>query len=425
MTSRTRRSGAATEGRAMAQRTHGTESVNITMSDTDVVPGDIFPGSAGSRMSSEIVVTSLTAGAALAVDADVEARVAAGAAGLSMARLAVQHAVRECRGQPFGCRPMVGRQQEGAVQGMDPTTATTAATTTTTADIGFQCDWQTGIGQLVGSVIAMTAGSITSEVRGIVPDPGIHADVPIPVIPKCLGSRIEKGVVRGWRKAAAGRCFTHAMTDGAISMEGDIGNGTMRDRDGQIEIGRTVRRIAVTEGTVEVEGGGRGMAAEAAHADTADAVQVHAMTDGTSRLNIGRCVVEGRVRPGPGLRMSVVGAMAGFTAVAADRDDTDIEPWVAAGAAGLAVAGLAEGQVGLRVRTVVGTAKIAAVQRMGNLAGASGVAASAIEARSEAAGRRLATLQVLAVAGGAGRRAVGRCEAAVTQVGIRPVQGVD
>lgn len=140
MTSRTRRSDAAAEGRAMAQRAHGTEAVGITMSDTDVVPGDIFPGSAGRRMSSEIVVTSLTTGAALAIDPDIELRVAAGTAGLSMARLAVQHAVRECRGQPFGCGAMVGRQQERAVQGMDPTTATTRA------DIGFQCDWQTGIG---------------------------------------------------------------------------------------------------------------------------------------------------------------------------------------------------------------------------------------------------------------------------------------
>jgi hypothetical protein len=81
----------------MAQRTHGTESVNITMRDTDVVPGDIFTGSASRRMSSEIIVTSLTADASLAIDSDIESRVAAGTAGLSMARLAVQHAVREDR----------------------------------------------------------------------------------------------------------------------------------------------------------------------------------------------------------------------------------------------------------------------------------------------------------------------------------------
>ena len=85
--------------------------------------------------------------------------------------------------------------------------------------------------------------------------------------------------------------------------------------------------------------------------DTTDTIQVQTMTKGTRSLNALRRVMEGIVRPGPVLRVSVVGAMAVFTGVIAKAN---IESRVAARSAEFAMAGLAGSQVGLGVLAVAG-----------------------------------------------------------------------
>jgi len=57
----------------------------------------------------------LTAGAA---DPEVEARIASRSARLGVTGLAVEHSVRECRGQSLGRRPVIGGIEEGAVERM-------------------------------------------------------------------------------------------------------------------------------------------------------------------------------------------------------------------------------------------------------------------------------------------------------------------
>jgi len=57
----------------------------------------------------------LTAGAA---DPQVEARIASNSARLGVTGLAVEHSVRECRGQSLGRRPVIGGIEEGAVERM-------------------------------------------------------------------------------------------------------------------------------------------------------------------------------------------------------------------------------------------------------------------------------------------------------------------
>ena len=91
-----------------------TQSTGILDIPDRVMEGSIRSGPLSGVCPIE-AMTGFTAISTEADDTDVEAWVAAGPAGLGMARLAVQHAVRERRGQPLGGRPMVGRKQEAAI----------------------------------------------------------------------------------------------------------------------------------------------------------------------------------------------------------------------------------------------------------------------------------------------------------------------
>ena len=121
----------------------------------------------------------------------------------------------------------------------------------------------------------------------------------------------------------------------------------------------------------------RGMTTLAADPNTAfgDALQVFSMTEGAGVLDIRRRVMEGIVRPCPVLWMGIVDAVAAFASVAGRISfiDPDIEPRVVTGAAGLAMATLAECQVGLGIRTVLIGGKVASIQDMGYLTGTFGM----------------------------------------------------
>ena len=98
------------------------------------------------------------------------------------------------------------------------------------------------------------------------------------------------------------------------------------------------------------------MAAKAAYANRlrcAKAIQIHTMTEGTGSLNTLRRVMEGIVRAGPLWRVSIVFAMTAFAPLVACSFDADVEPRIAAGAAGLAMAGLADSQVRFGIRAMI------------------------------------------------------------------------
>ena len=163
------------------------------------------------------------------------------------------------------------------------------------------------------------------------------------------------------------------------------------------------------------------MATETADPDTANAIQAHAVTKGAGILDITCRVVEGTIRPGPTiLRMSIIDAMAAFTALVAGGDDAEIEARVAAGATRLAMAGLADRQVGLGIRTMIGAKEIAAIEWVWCLSRAVRMAALAVKTGRKATGCGLIALQGRAVTSRAGISAVYRRIGTVINISIRP-----
>jgi len=118
---------------------------------------------------------------------------------------------------------------------------------------------------------------------------------------------------------------------------------------------RAVGRLAMTGQTsTRVSPGAQVMTVEAAGADTADSIEIGAVAKRTGRLDIA-----GRIMIGPVRRMGVINPVAGFATVAAHDVDTDIEPWIAAGAPRLPMALLTIYQVGLCVGAVVSAHQVA------------------------------------------------------------------
>lgn len=176
----------------------------------------------------------------------------------------------------------------------------------------------------------------------------------------------------------------------------------------------------MTIGTVDGEACGFRMTSETRHADTADTVEVRAVTEGAGVLDITGTVVEGVVRSGPVLRMGIVSTVAAFAPRPADTVDTEVEARVAAGSARLAVAGLAGRQVGLGIGAVKATAEIAAVERVRCLAGPVRMTALTVEAGCKAAWRRLLALQVRTMAGCTRIKAICGCIAAMVYKRLSP-----
>ena len=142
------------------------------------------------------------------------------------------------------------------------------------------------------------------------------------------------------------------------------------------------------------------------------------MTKGTGILDITRRIVERTIRPGPTiLRVGVVLSVAAFAAVTAN---TNIKAWVASGAAWLTMAGLAERQVGLGIRSVSSAREIASVDWMRRLPRTVWMTALTIETDREATGSRLITLQGRTVAGRARISTICCRVAAVIGIGIIP-----
>ena len=126
------------------------------------------------------------------------------------------------------------------------------------ADIGFQDDWQSRVGQAMIRVIAV-AGRTAKIVR-IIANPGVHVDVAIPVIAESICGLVEQCVVEGRFKTATCCRLAHAVTHKALYVGLDIRNVTVIDPGAGGNVGRAVRWIAVTGGAVECERYGRSMA---------------------------------------------------------------------------------------------------------------------------------------------------------------------
>lgn len=84
--------------------------------------------------------------------------------------------------------------------------------------------------------------------------------------------------------------------------------------------------------------------------------------------------------------------MTAFAPLVACSFDTDVEPRIAAGATGLAMAGLTDGQVRFGIRAMIGSQEITFIEGMRYSLGPIGVAALSIKTGRIAAGRCLVAL---------------------------------
>ena len=200
-----------------------------------------------------------------------------------------------------------------------------------------------------------------------------------------------------------------------------IGDIAMIHPDGGGIISGPVRWTAVAVSTVKSEGSRRTVATNTRRPNPTYPVQIDSVTEGAGILDITSRVVERAIRTGPTiLRMGVVLSVAGFTALVAGGDDAEIEARVAAGATRLAMAGLADRQVGLGIRTMIGAKEIAAIEWVWCLSRAVRMAALTIEAGRKATWCCLVALQGRTVAGRARISTICCRIAAVISIGIIP-----
>ena len=144
------------------------------------------------------------------------------------------------------------------------------------------------------------------------------------------------------------------------------------------------------------------------------------MTEGAGILNIAGRVVEGAIRPGPTiLRVGVVRSVAGFATGSANAVDAEIKAWIAAGAAWLTMAGLANRQVRLGVGAVSAATEIRAINWM-RCTGAASVTTATIKAVRITTRCCLIAPQVLSMTFLTGIRCVRRNITTVIGIRIRP-----
>ena len=174
-------------------------------------------------------INSMTAFAAIAAgtcNADIETRIGSRAPRLGMTRLAIEHAIWKCRGYAFGCRAMVGRTEEAAIDCMWKRA--------TAAPEVLKIHCQTGVTQLMRRIIEMTSCGITAEVGLIVLGCGIHFDIAVPMITIRARGPVKGSVVGGCLEGATACGLFHAVTDRAGVMQADIGNSAVVNRSGDI-----------------------------------------------------------------------------------------------------------------------------------------------------------------------------------------------
>lgn len=226
----------------------------------------------------------------------------------------------------------------------------------------------------------MAACRVAAKVIRVVTRARIHIDQSVPMITYGISGLVEQQIVGGGRKTSPRIRFLHPVTNDTDKMQRDIGHIAVVYSGGDTEIGAAVGWVSVTGGAVQGKGGRRIVTVQAIDSHPTDAVQVDAMAEGTGILDIARRIVEGVIRTGPMGGMGVVDIMTTLTAFTASAEDADVKTGVAPRSAGFAVTGLANREIGLGIRAMLGAVQIGPVQRMGHLAGTGGMAAEAIEA---------------------------------------------
>ena len=214
------------------------------------------------------------------------------------------------------------------------------------------------------------------------------------------------------------------MADYTNVMPAGIGHIAMRNWSGNVsDLCRPNWWVAMAGDTIKGENHRVGMAFQTAYANRlrcAKAIQIHAVAKSTGVLNIAGTVMESSIRSGPVLRMSVIDAVAGFAALVSGGDDAEVEARVATGAARLAMAGLADREVRLGIRAMIGAKEIGSIQRVWCLARAVRMTALTVEAVRKATWCRLVALQGRPVAGRTRISAVRARIGAVISIGIIP-----
>ena len=128
------------------------------------------------------------------------------------------------------------------------------------------------------------------------------------------------------------------------------------------------------------------MTVQATEADAACAIKIEAMAEGAGRLDRSGGIMEGGVRPSPVGGMDIVDPMTPLATSSVDPVDADIETGIASRSACLAMAVLADGQIGLGIRAMVCPAQIGTIQGVRHMARTVWVTAEAIERGGKTAG---------------------------------------
>ena len=157
-------------------------------------------------------INSMTAFAAIAAgtcNADIETRIGSRAPSLGVTWLAVEHAVGEGSStQTLGIRPVIGWEEVRTIQSMGHTA--------TTGSVCAQFNSETGIGQLMGGIVAVATGSVTTEIGFIVLCVRVHIDAAIPVITISVCGIVKQDVISHRRESTSR--LLHPVADHAVIM---------------------------------------------------------------------------------------------------------------------------------------------------------------------------------------------------------------
>jgi len=268
--------GRTAEISAMTEGAHGHEPgcSYIPMSISTIIPVGIVPR-ANRRMSSQVVVTGLTADAATAYYTNIEARVDTDF-GVGVAELAVSYAIGEGGCQALSRRTVTCGKEKGRTHRVGGRNAGIKV---------FQFNRQTGIRKLMLKIVGMT-GSVTARISLVVAGAGIHIEKTVPVIADGIAGLVEQQVLCRNSKTTARIGFLHAVAQNTSIMLGNISNTAVIHPGIGGNIGHAVRWIPMTESAVQGKGGCRIMAAETTVADPVNAVKACTMTKGAAILDI-------------------------------------------------------------------------------------------------------------------------------------------
>ncbi len=97
---------------------------------------------------------------------------------------------------------------------------------------------------------------ITTKIRLVIAEAGVHVDPAVPVIPQSVGGLVKETVVGGGGKTAARAGFFHAVAHDTDVMGSDIGNIAVGHSERGSGIGCAIGGIPMTGSAIKGKGGG-------------------------------------------------------------------------------------------------------------------------------------------------------------------------